>query len=124
MMRSIITRLLDTSGLGKESGTEGPDSSEPMMVTLAKSIDSIVETGYISSQPYRSLVTNLKFTKPKWLVQKMIGVSVFLCSAWHAQPTGLKFVFYAIKLYHVRAFCDSHPNLPYRQKDLVGFKCR
>ena len=76
MMRSIITRLLHSSGITKSSSSENHDSSEPMMVALAKSIDTIIETGYISSQPYRSLVVHLKFTKPKWLVQKMLGVSI------------------------------------------------
>ncbi|XP_067932248.1 mediator of RNA polymerase II transcription subunit 24-like [Watersipora subatra] len=79
MMRSIITRLLNSSGIIKDSSVECHPSSQPMMVALAKSIDNIIEVGYISSQPYRSLVVNLKFTKPKWLVQKMVGL-MFKCS--------------------------------------------
>lgn len=84
MMRSIITRLLESTGLCRSNPSPSADtqnltvnpSDEPMMVTLAKSIESILETGYISTKPYRSLVINLKFTEPKWLVQKMLGVSL------------------------------------------------
>ena len=90
MMRSIITRLLESTGLVRSTPSPPSDNSnltvnpsdEPMMVTLAKSIESILETGYISTKPYRSLVINLKFTEPRWLVQKMLGVSHLSLLLW------------------------------------------
>lgn len=75
MVSSIVTRLLNSTGLVKETGTESQGCIEPMMTALTKSMETIIETGFISSHPYRSLMANFKFINPKWLVHKMMAVS-------------------------------------------------
>jgi len=77
MLKSIITRLLRVSGFTRDPSDE-MNYNEPIMITLGKSIETVQETGFMSSPPYRLLVNSIKLTEPKWIVQKMIMVCIIL----------------------------------------------
>lgn len=73
MLKAIITKVLDDVGLSSASQEKrlALTCTEPLTVSLFKSIEEVQRKGCITSSGYRQMSYGIKLAEPRWLAPQL-----------------------------------------------------